>query len=185
MMIPSAFVQKWAASKGTERATAQEHFIDLCRLLNEQTPNEADPSGDFYAFDKGAKSLDGDGFADVWLKGKFAWEYKRKHKDLQVAYKQVQTYREALGNPPLLVVSDIEQFEIHTNWTNTEKWIYRFRNDDIMLDANVEVSTVSGPAEDAPALTALQVLKALFEDPQRLKPHKTTDQITQDAARIC
>jgi len=183
-MIPSAFVQKWAASKGAERATAQEHFIDLCRLLNEQTPNEADPNGDFYAFEKGAKKVDGDGFADVWLKGHFAWEYKGKHKDLQAAYKQVQTYREALGNPPLLVVCDIEHFEIHTNWTNTEKWIYRFRNADIMSDARVEVSTVSGPAEDAPALNALQVLKALFEDPQRLKPQKTTDQITQDAARM-
>ena len=182
-MIPSAFVQKWAASRGAERATAQEHFIDLCRLLDEQTPNEADPSGDFYAFEKGAKTLDGDGFADVWLRGHFAWEYKGKHKDLQAAYKQVQTYREALGNPPLLVVSDIEQFEIHTNWTNTEKWIYRFRNADIMSDAKVEVSTVSGPAEDAPVLSALQLLKALFEDPQRLKPQKTTDQITQDAAR--
>jgi hypothetical protein len=32
-MIPSAFVQKWAASRGAERPTAQEHFIDLCRLL--------------------------------------------------------------------------------------------------------------------------------------------------------
>jgi type II restriction/modification system DNA methylase subunit YeeA len=184
MMIPSAFVHKWAASRGAERATAQEHFIDLCRLLNEQTPNEADPSGDFYAFEKGAKTLDGDGFADVWLRGHFAWEYKGKHKDLQAAYKQVQTYREALGNPPLLVVSDMEQFEVHTNWTNTEKWIYRFRNVDIMSDANVDVSTVSGPAPDAPVLSALQVLKALFEDPQRLRPQKTTDQITQDAARM-
>ena len=183
-MIPSAFVQKWAASRGAERATAQEHFIDLCRLLNEQTPNEADPSGDFYAFEKGAKKLDGDGFADVWLKGHFAWEYKGKHKDLQAAYKQVQTYREALGNPPLLVVCDMEYFEIHTNWTNTEKWIYRFRNPDIMSDTSVDVSTASGPAPDAPALSALQVLKALFEDPQRLKPQKTTDQITQDAARM-
>jgi type II restriction/modification system DNA methylase subunit YeeA len=184
MMNPSAFVQKWAASRGAERATAQEHFIDLCRLLDEQTPNEADPSGDFYAFEKGAKTLDGDGFADVWLKGHFAWEYKGKHKNLQAAYKQVQTYREALGNPPLLVVSDMEQFEVHTNWTNTEKWIYRFRNADIISDAQVDVSTASGPAPDAPALSALQVLKALFEDPQRLKPQKTTDQITQDAARM-
>jgi hypothetical protein len=184
MISPSAFVQKWAASKGAERAAAQEHFIDLCRLLDEQTPNEADPSGDFYAFEKGAKTLEGDGFADVWLKGHFAWEYKGKHKDLQAAYKQVQTYREALGNPPLLVVSDMEHYEIHTNWTNTEKWIYRFRNADIMSDAKVEVSTAAGPAADAPVLNALQVLKALFEDPHRLKPQKTTDQITQDAARM-
>jgi hypothetical protein len=178
------FVRKWAASTQSERATAQEHFIDLCRLLNEQTPNEADPTGDFYAFEKGAKRPDGDGFADVWLKGHFGWEYKGKHKDLGAAYKQVQTYREALGNPPLLVVSDIEHFEVHTNWTNTETWIYRFRNADIASDAPVDVITYSGPAADAPELTALQVLKALFEESDRLRPLKTTDQITQDAARL-
>jgi len=183
-MIPSAFVQKWAASRGAERPTAQEHFIDLCRLLNEKTPNEADPSGDFYAFEKGAKTLNGDGFADVWLKGHFAWEYKGKHKDLGAAYKQVQTYREALGNPPLLVISDIERFEVHTNWTNTETWIYHFRNADIALDEPVEVSTYGGPAADAPKLTALEVLKALFEEPERLKPLRTTEQITQEAAKL-
>jgi len=183
-MIPSAFVQKWAASRGAERPTAQEHFIDLCRLLNEKTPNEADPSGDFYAFEKGAKTLNGDGFADVWLKGHFAWEYKGKHKDLGAAYKQVQTYREALGNPPLLVISDIERFEVHTNWTNTETWIYHFRNADIALDEPAEVSTYGGPAADAPKLTALEVLKALFEEPERLKPLRTTEQITQEAAKL-
>jgi hypothetical protein len=179
-----AFVKKWAASTQSESATAQEHFIDLCRLLNEQTPNEADPTGDIFAFEKGAKKPDGDGFADVWLKGHFAWEYKGKHKDLGIAYKQVQTYREALGNPPLLVVSDIERFEVHTNWTNTETWIYHFRNADIALDEPVEVSTYGGPAADAPRLTALQVLKALFEEPDRLKPLRTTEQITQEAAKL-
>jgi len=178
------FVKKWAASTQSERATAQEHFIDLCRLLSEQTPNEADPSGDFYAFEKGAKRPDSDGFADVWLKNHFAWEYKGKHKDLGIAYKQVQTYREALGNPPLLVVSDIERFEVHTNWTNTETWIYHFRNADIALDEPVEVTTYGGPAADAPRLTALQVLKALFEEPERLKPLRTTEQITQEAAKL-
>jgi type II restriction/modification system DNA methylase subunit YeeA len=178
------FVKIWAASTQSERATAQAHFIDLCRLLNEQTPIEADPTGDIYAFEKGAKKPDGDGFADVWLSGHFAWEYKGKHKDLGTAYKQVQTYREGLGNPPLLVVSDIDRFEVHTNWTNTETWIYRFRNGDIALDEPVEVTTYGGPASDAPKLTALQVLKALFEEPERLKPLKTTEQITQEAAKL-
>ena len=42
-MTLTEFVEKWRASRRTERAAAQEHFIDLCRLLGEQTPNEADP----------------------------------------------------------------------------------------------------------------------------------------------
>lgn len=187
MITAAQFAKKWAVSVGKESASYQEHFVDLCRLLNERTPNEEDPSGTFYAFQKGAKKPDGDGFADVWLAKRFAWEYKtkKKHKTLEAAYKQVQTYREALGNPPLLVVCDFDRFKVHTNWTYTESWVYRFRNADILSDDAVRVDTIAGgPAKDAPSLTALQVLKALFEDPERLKPQRTTDEITQDAARL-
>ena len=82
-MTPSEFAAKWAGSTRTERAAAQEHFIDLCRMLGVPTPNEADPTGDWYAFEKGAgKAAGGDGFADVWKRGHFAWEYKGKRKDL-------------------------------------------------------------------------------------------------------
>ncbi len=78
-----ALVLKWTASTRTERAAAQEHFIDLCRLLNQQTPNEADPIGNWYAFEKGTQKVGGGaGFADVWRRDHFAWEYKGKHKDL-------------------------------------------------------------------------------------------------------
>ena len=179
------FVKKWAASTRTERAASQEHFIDLCRLLAEATPNEADPTGDFYAFEKGAEKTGGaGGFADVWLKGHFGWEYKGKHKDLRAAYKQLVDYHEALGNPPLLVVCDMERFEVHTKWTNTETWTYRFHSGEIATDNPVEVTTAAGPARDAPSLTALQVLKALFEDPNRLRPGRTTEQITAEAARL-
>jgi hypothetical protein len=34
-MIPSAFIKKWKASNLKERSAAYEHFIDLCRLLDE------------------------------------------------------------------------------------------------------------------------------------------------------
>src|SRR5437764_13904133 len=97
-------VRKWSDSTQMERAAAQEHFIDLCRLLGQPTPNEADPAGDFYAFEKGAEKLGGgDGFADVWYRKHFGWEYKGKRKDLVAAYRQLQQYRESLENPPLLV----------------------------------------------------------------------------------
>ncbi len=177
------FVGKWAASTRSERAASQEHFIDLCQMLGEQTPN-SDPSGDYYAFEKGATTPDGDGFADVWQRDHFAWEYKGKRKDLTAAYAQLQRYRESLANPPLLVVCDLDRFEVHTNW-NTETWIYCFRNADIATSDPVEVKTISGmPARDAPELTALQVLKALFEQPDRLRPERTREQITQSAAKM-
>lgn len=53
-MNPAEFALTWMGSTWTERAAAQEQFIDLCRMLNAQTPNEADPTGDWYAFEKGA-----------------------------------------------------------------------------------------------------------------------------------
>jgi hypothetical protein len=44
-MTPSEFIKKWKAASLKERSAAQEHFIDPCRLLGEQTPAEADPEG--------------------------------------------------------------------------------------------------------------------------------------------
>ena len=89
-MTPHEFATKWLGSSATERAAAQEHFIDLCRMLGEMTPNEADPDGDWYAFEKGAAKLEGgDGYADVWKRGHFGWEYKGKKKDLAAAYRQL------------------------------------------------------------------------------------------------
>ena len=132
-MQPAEFAEKWAKSKGSERQTAQEHFIDICRMLGEQTPNDAN-SPERYAFEKGTRTQDGNGFADVWMKGNFAWEYKGKKKDLGAAYVQLQKYREALDNPPLLIVCDLDRYEVHTNWTDTETWIYRFTNAQIAND---------------------------------------------------
>ncbi len=109
-----------------------EHFIDLCRLLGEPTPTEADPTGTWYAFEKGAEKLGGgDGFADVWKRGFFAWEYKGKRKDLKAAYLQLHGYRDALENPPLLVVSDLERIEVHTNFTSLSPLTYVVTLDDL------------------------------------------------------
>jgi hypothetical protein len=42
-----------------------------------------------YTFEKGGTTIEGkQGFADVWKRGCFGWEYKGKHKDLNVAYQQ-------------------------------------------------------------------------------------------------
>jgi hypothetical protein len=109
-MTPTEFIQKWKAANLKERSAAQEHFLDLCRLLGEPTPTEADPEGAWYCFERGASKLTGgNGWADVWKCGHVGWEYKGKHKDLRAAYVQLQQYAVALENPPLLVVCDFEQ----------------------------------------------------------------------------
>ena len=92
-MTPQEFIRKWQASELKERSGSQEHFIDLCRMLGQPTPAEADPAGTSYTFEKGAaKHGGGDGWADVWKKGHFAWEYKGPHADLDKAYRLCQNW---------------------------------------------------------------------------------------------
>jgi type II restriction/modification system DNA methylase subunit YeeA len=94
------FVNRWKINALSERGGSQSHFIDLCDMLGQPHPAAADSIGERYAFDKPlTKVYGGKGFADVWLRDHFAWEYKGKHKDLKAAYKQINDYREDLGNP--------------------------------------------------------------------------------------
>ena len=51
-LTPAVFAAKWRGVTTTEKAGSQSHFIDLCRLLGEPTPHEADPTGESYAFEK-------------------------------------------------------------------------------------------------------------------------------------
>jgi hypothetical protein len=167
-MTPVEFVAKWQGSTRAERSAAQEHFIDLCRMLGQPTPNDADPTGDWYAFEKGAGKADGgEGWADVWMRDHFAWEYKGKRKDLAAAYSQLNGYREALGNPPLLVVCDLARFEIHTNFTNTVPRVYRFTLDDL----------AANPGEP------MRILRAVFTDPEALRPTRLREELTERAAK--
>ena len=164
-LTPHEFIAKWRASTLKERSASQEHFIDLCRLLGEPTPAEADPSGETYCFERGArKDTGGDGWADVWKRHHFAWEYKGKRADLDAAYRQLRLYALALENPPLLIVSDMQRFRIRTNWTNSVSRTYEFDLDDL-----------------ADAATRDR-LKWAFSDPERLRPGKTRQSLTEEAA---
>src|SRR5436853_65233 len=100
MMTPNEFIKKWKRASLTERASAQSHFNDLCALLGHDDPVTADPKGVWYTFEKGAtKSGGGEGFADVWKRNHFAWEYKKKKQNLNAALDQLVRYAAALENP--------------------------------------------------------------------------------------
>ena len=61
------FISKWKAIELTESAASHSHFIDLCHLLDEPTPTDADHDGSWYCFERGAtKTTGGKGWADVW-----------------------------------------------------------------------------------------------------------------------
>jgi hypothetical protein len=174
-MTPAKFVAKWSRVTLTERGASQEHFIDLCRLLGQPTPAEHDATGAEYTFEKGvtvtgraSRGSKGDsGFADVWWRGKFGWEYKRKdkYKDLAEAYSQLLQYREALENPPLLVVSDISRTEIHTNFTGTKKQVHT-----ILLSQFEQADKLS-------------LLRRLFTQPESFRPEVSTVKVTEEVAK--
>lgn len=117
-MTPEQFVSKWQRIEAKERTIAQTHFNELCDLLGVSKPLDVDARGDFYTYEKPVEKVTGGkGFADVWYKDHFAWEYKGKRKDLVEAYRQLVAYREDLGNPPLLIVSDVNTIKVRTNFT--------------------------------------------------------------------
>lgn len=164
-MTPQEFIEKWRRVELKERTASQSHFIDLCRLLGLADPVAADPAGEWFTFEKGAsKSGGGEGWADVWRKDCFAWEYKGKRKDLDAAFEQLRRYAIGLDNPPLLIVSDMDTIRIHTNWTNTVQQVHVIRLEDLTDAANRDK------------------LRACFENPEALKPAKTRQKLTEEAA---
>jgi len=172
LSIPE-FVARWKASTLTERSAAQSHFIDLCEVLGQPHPAAADQTGDSFTFEKHVSKLKGGkGYADVWKRGYFAWEYKGKHKDLQAAYLQLADYREDLENPPLLVVCDQDRFEVHTNFTGTAPNVYRFTLDDVLS---------TSPTPNC-ALPPLEVLRSVFTAPAQLRPELAALRVTEKVA---
>ena len=182
-MTPAEFKRKWAKYSGKETSAYQEHFNDLCALLGQPSPVSADPTGsesfcfqkrvlkdaELFAFDDGgrvAEEADQErGFADVWKRDCFAWEYKGKKKNLDEAYRQLLRYRESLLNPPLLVVCDFDRYIVRTNFNGTVQETKEFTNAQI----------------DEPWV--LSLLRAVFTDPEFLKPQRTTAEVTEKLAQ--
>jgi len=164
-MTIAEFVAKWRKAELTERSASQQHFLDLCEVFGHPKPAEADAAGEWFTFERGAaKQEGGRGWADVWKRGFFGWEYKGKHKDLRAAYNQLLQYREALENPPLLVVCDMERIRIHTNFTATVNKVYEI------------------PLAEMDAPRNIEIMRWLFHEPERLRPGTTSEDITAEVA---
>jgi len=164
-MTPHEFLTKWRANELKERSASQSHFNDLCALLGVVDPISADPRGEWFTFEKGAsKTSGGEGWADVWRRECFGWEYKGRHANLDRAYNQLLQYSVALENPPLLIVSDMDRIVIRTNWTNSVQEKHEFALDDL----------TDGAVRDR--------LKAAFTDPESFKPQKSRQELTEETA---
>ena len=164
-MTPQQFVATWKHGTQTERATSQTHFNHLCQLLGVDDPVTGDPTGQSYAFEPGVrKASGGHGWADVWKRGHFGWEYKGPKKDLDEAYRQLLNYKDALENPPLLVVSDIQTIVVRSNFTNSVQRTRTF--------------TVEGMLDPVER----EALRNVWISPEAFRSNRTPEAVTRDAA---
>jgi len=69
-----------------------------------------------------------------------------------------------LASPPLLVVCDLDRIIVHTNFTGT-----------VSVTHEIALEQLGEPR-------SLEVLRAVFFEPDKLRPGKTSETITQDAA---
>ncbi|MBE0508021.1 MAG: class I SAM-dependent DNA methyltransferase [Marinospirillum sp.] len=162
-MTPEKFIATWKNNSLTEKGGAQPHFEDLCSLLGVEPPRQ---HGD-YCYEQDLKKMHGgNGFADVWKRGCFAWENKGPDKNLGPALMQLKNYAGALDNPPVLVVCNRERIEIHPCFTGYPSTPRIIQLDDIGQQEN------------------LQALRWLFspEDIHKLRPLKSNAAITAEAA---
>jgi hypothetical protein len=90
---------------------------------------------------------------------------KGPKKNLTAAYAQLKEYSDALENPPLLIVSDMSEIRVHTNFTNS-----------------IAVQhTIALP--DLISVEARQRLRWCFTDPEKLRPNVTRESVTREAAK--
>lgn len=164
-MTPEDFIAKWRHSELKEKQAAQSHFNDLCAVLEVPNPTDEDTKGTSYVFEKAVKKPGGaQGFADVWRKDCFAWEYKGELKNLVKAYAQIKEYADALDNPPLLIVSDMKEIRVHTHFTNTVK-----------EEVVIPITHLIDP-------TVRNRLRLAWTNPEGWRPTKTREGVTKDAA---
>jgi hypothetical protein len=169
-MTPQDFIAKWGAPGGVpgpayalnEEQGAQSHFLDLCELLGVPKPG----SSEGYRFEEKSTVIGGKtGYADVFMRGVFAWENKAPGKNLDTALKQLLTYSLALSNPPILVVSDRLTIRIHTQFTGHPSATHE-----------VCIAEMDQPAN-------LALLRRIWTAPESFKPQQTNRDITEAAAQ--
>ena len=180
-MQPHEFAQKWRtrAYEVTEEQAYQEHYQDVASLVGGFAPGQAGaPEG--LTYQAGVKKVGTTDFgkADVFQPGHFIWEAKRaaktdaaRAKVLGGALQQATLYARDLGNPPLIVTTDFVELNVHTNFTGTAPKTFRLSLKDIEDDHPLEGTE----------LTALQVLRAVFHDPNVLDPRLVRERITTEA----
>ncbi|MEM6283372.1 MAG: hypothetical protein AAF787_14350 [Chloroflexota bacterium] len=163
-ITPQEFVNEWRGVTLKERQAYQTHFVSLCNMIGVRRPGGTgtDAAGNIFMFEHSIEKEDGSrGYVDAYYQNHFAIEYKApdKYNDLADAYNQIKAYRQNLNNVPLLVVRDINRWEIHAHFDNARYKKYEFLHEDILKPGT-------------------RMLTALFTEPQKLNPNLISERVT-------
>lgn len=194
----AAFLARWQASGGSERANYQLFITELCALLGVPLPDPArdDTRDNAYVFERRIVFAHGDGsqsngFIDCYRRGHFVLEAKkiadgaaklgRKTFDdaLLRARSQAEAYARALpaaeGRPPLLLVVDVGHvIEVYAEFSRSGATYTPFP------DARSHRITLAALCEPgAEGDTLRQRLRAAWLDPLSLDPSRHSAKVTR------
>ena len=163
-----------------ESAAYQEHFDDLCRLLGQPTPNEADPSGRIFSAFKSAwskmrsfssctkhpmpASRPNAALPTCGKKAVSPGNTRARRKTSTRLTSNFSATAKRCSIRRLLVVCDFDRYIIRTNFNGTVQEVHEFTNDQIDRPENLRHSPRA------------------FQDPDYLKPQRTTAQVTETLA---
>ncbi|MHB8797860.1 MAG: class I SAM-dependent DNA methyltransferase [Thermoanaerobaculia bacterium] len=192
----AAFISRWQASSGAERANKDLFLSELCDALGvpRPGPTTGDPEKDLYVFEKDAPNPNEGGRVttgkiDLYKEGCFLLEAKQGSEAgdqkigtakrgtgmwgfaMQAAYGQACQYTQAFdAPPPFLIVCDIGYcFDLYATFDGS--WNFRH-----FPDAKRHRIFLA----DLPAHA--DTLRTIFTDPHRLDPAKNAAKVTREIA---
>jgi hypothetical protein len=189
----AAFVTRWSAASGSERANYQLFVTELCELLGTPKPDPAsiESRDNAYVFERRVQFAHGDGtqsfgFIDCYQRGRFVLEAKTLRAGAHTkgfddaslrARSQAESYARALpaseGWPPFLVVVDVGHvIELYAEFNRSGATYKPFpdpRSHRIRL-------------EDLHSELTCERLRTLWLDPQALDPARISAKVTREVS---
>ena len=154
-MTPPEFAAKWKGSQRTERAAAQEHFIDLCRMLGEPTPDRGRPDGRLVRLREGRRE---------------GQRRRRLRRRLEAGPLRLGVQGQAQGPrgrlPPALATA--RPWRTRRSWssaTSTVRGPHQLHG----TDKTVHAITLDD-LRPRPRRSRCAILRAVFTDPDALRP---------------
>ncbi len=160
-MQPEEFVAKWRNTGFGEKQASQEMFLDICALVDHQTP-VAFGNPEAFTFEKWVPG----GFADAYFEEHFGWEFKGRDADLDAGMNQLLRYQVHLKTPPLLIVSSFRTIRIRTNFPGMETVLH-------------EIPVVALDQRDN-----LDKLRRVFHAPADFRPSRGVEKVTRETADL-